>query len=133
MRNDPPRDSPFERVPVVFSAAEVRSLVEQPAKDAGITVGALQGNKFCLTQYLGGKVDLLIDVTMDSMESGFIERQLSVCTDSGEQLRHETVEPLLLLRLDASGCPIALIGKTWLTESELIREILRPITELATH
>lgn len=133
MNNDPLENTPFQRVPSVYSAAEIRGLLEQPAKDVGITVGALQGTEFYLTQYVNGKADLLIDVTTDSIDSGLIQRQLSVFTEDGDQVRHEAVEPVLLLRLDASGHPIALIERTPLTEAELIREILRPLTESAPH
>lgn len=132
MKNDPLEDTPFQRVPTVYSALDVRSLVEQPAKDLGITVGALQETEFYLTQYVNGKVDLLIDVTADSIDGGRIRRQLSVFTNDGLQVRNETVEPVLLLRLDASGLPICLMKRTQLTEAQLIREILRPFTEIAT-
>jgi hypothetical protein len=133
MNNDPLENTPFERVPTVYSAADIRQLVEQPAKDVGIAVGKLEGTEFYLTRYVDGPADLLIDVTNDQKHGAVIRRQISVSMSSGEQVRHETIDPLLVLRIDTSGCPIALIERTPLTESELIREILRPLMELATH
>src|SRR5438067_920306 len=86
MRVDPPPNSPFERVPTVYSANEIRSLIEDSARNAGINVGPLQGNEFYLSHYSDGKVDLLVNVTSDSVSDDFIQRTLSVLTPSGEQL-----------------------------------------------
>jgi len=117
---------------MIYSAAQIRQLIERPAKDARLTVGPLDGVEFYLTGYSDGKIDLLVSVTSDPIRGDFIERTLTVWTSSRDRLRHERVHPILLLRLDASGRPIALMERTPLVEAELIREILRPLTELAT-
>lgn len=122
-----------------YTATDLRMLADQGAKQANnaaegysVFVGALEyGIRFYVSsKCVGGIAHLLIEVDVSHVGGGGkATRNLSTYDSSDELLREEVLESI---QLRTDGNPTAFVTGHTLSESELIRELVRPVIEAAS-